>query len=207
VSGLDDYFYFQGTSMATPHVAGVAALVASQGIKDPAEVRAILLKSAHKRGPREKYGAGELDAAAAVRLARSENGLYYGQLALIGGVWLWCGVVGLGRRGRAPAAAALAVTIGLVLPDLITSMAGFDSAWNLVGHSVLLPGYLLVSEAETQKERRFLALLAAATTAHLALDLAAGTAPVIGSQPFAALPWLWANVAVGAGAFVSGLRR
>lgn len=59
----DDYFAFQGTSMASPHVAAVAALIESQGVKDPDDVRAVLQKSAQKvKGPREKYGAGILDA-------------------------------------------------------------------------------------------------------------------------------------------------
>jgi serine protease len=64
-----DYRWFQGTSMATPHVAGAAALVMSLGVSSPGAVERVL-ESTAKTPPdssREKYGAGLLDAAAAVR--------------------------------------------------------------------------------------------------------------------------------------------
>lgn len=62
---------FQGTSMAAPHVAGVAALIKSTGIQNPDEVRDILVKSARKieKDPFNHYGAGQLDAAQGVKLA------------------------------------------------------------------------------------------------------------------------------------------
>ena len=62
---------FQGTSMASPHVAGVAALIKAAGIQNPDEVESILQKSARvvQDDGLNYYGAGHLDASAAVKLA------------------------------------------------------------------------------------------------------------------------------------------
>ena len=40
--GAESYAYYQGTSMASPHVAGVAALILSKGSKTPAEIETLL---------------------------------------------------------------------------------------------------------------------------------------------------------------------
>jgi serine protease len=62
---------YQGTSMAAPHVAGVAALVKATGVKEPDEVLSVLKQSARviKEDPLNHFGAGHLDASAAVNLA------------------------------------------------------------------------------------------------------------------------------------------
>ena len=70
-TGESTFAAFQGTSMAAPHVAGVAALVSASGVKDPDEVAAALMQSARKVQDDElnHFGDGKLDAAAAVKLA------------------------------------------------------------------------------------------------------------------------------------------
>ena len=71
----DDYYSFQGTSMASPHVAAVAALVVSMGVSDAGKVEDILKRSATPKGDAKKYGAGILDAAKAVSMAAHMAGV------------------------------------------------------------------------------------------------------------------------------------
>jgi len=62
---------YQGTSMAAPHVAGVAALIKTTGITEPDEILSILQQSSRtvEEDPLNHFGAGHLDAANAVKLA------------------------------------------------------------------------------------------------------------------------------------------
>ncbi len=64
------YVGYIGTSMAAPHVSGVAAMLMQQGIKDPAAIEAALERFAIDLGPAgrdDKYGFGLVDARAVLR--------------------------------------------------------------------------------------------------------------------------------------------
>jgi serine protease len=105
-----DYLWFMGTSMASPHVAGVAALLVGAGMNQPEKIEELLRATARQPktqatgaltalGKRidDHYGAGIVDAGAAlkkVRLGRGAGGLALG--AALAGV----GLAGLRRRGR-----------------------------------------------------------------------------------------------------------
>lgn len=67
--GTFNYYFFQGTSSAAPHVSGVAALLISQGLTDPDAVRAAIEGAARDVGPTgwdAQYGWGVVDAHAAL---------------------------------------------------------------------------------------------------------------------------------------------
>ena len=79
------YFPFQGTSMATPHVAGVAALIMSTGVTDPDAVREIIMSSSEKRSDQLKYGAGVLDGGQAVAEPSESESTFAGLFVLLFG--------------------------------------------------------------------------------------------------------------------------
>lgn len=109
----DQYLSFQGTSMATPHVAAAAALVISTGLTNADRVEAVLRATAQDAGPEgwdKRYGDGILDVGAAVQAAQNEVG---------GLVHLGAGLVGLAglafsfRRRLALGGAGLAALVGV----------------------------------------------------------------------------------------------
>jgi serine protease len=151
-----DYLWFMGTSMASPHVAGVAALVAGAGVNKPDALDAILRSTARAPKARSRdlaatgdngsptadrtvessgrvddhYGAGIVDAGAALRKARVDRGV--GSLALAGSLGL-LGLAGLRRRGQLAA-------LGVGMPAAAAVSAGglFFVPWAWLAGSPLL---------------------------------------------------------------------
>lgn len=72
------YYFYQGTSMATPHVSATAALLASKGVSDISQIKNFLYQSAQDLGTSgyDKYfGWGLLDTRKALELAMGNSGL------------------------------------------------------------------------------------------------------------------------------------
>jgi serine protease len=64
------YDYFQGTSMAVPHVSGLAAMLIQQGITSPAAIEAAMKRYATDLGAPgrdDEYGYGLIDPRASLR--------------------------------------------------------------------------------------------------------------------------------------------
>jgi serine protease len=136
---------FNGTSMAAPHVAGVAAMLEALGATDEASVRAALESSARRplEGyDKDLYGAGIVDAAAAAaRVFWSHLALR--TVALAGFTWIV--VRRIRRRGGKVAATpssilgALAASVGLfpIWPAL--GVAPPTGVWLLVVELAMRP--------------------------------------------------------------------
>jgi len=131
--GRHDYLAWQGTSMATPHVAGVAALLRASGVRDPDTIEQILLRTAESKGPRKKYGAGILKADDALRASKSGLPLVRTSAAAILGLFL---MAGLWRRRQLDASVpqvalvALLLTGAVALLPLPTAAAPYAAGWS-----------------------------------------------------------------------------
>lgn len=213
----EEYAFFMGTSMASPHVAGAAALVASLGVTRPAAVKALLASTARSKGPDGRargYGAGILDASRAVWKAGFEYGL--GRLVL----GVLCGVLAILaflRRGRlVPALLTLPGILmgssGLFFLPLVApqstphcpyATSGFP-AWDMwilgVSHhanplfySCLVPLALSVLASNSRPLRALVAGFAAGVAGHLFFEALSGASAVQLVPAVLSRLWLAAN--------------
>jgi len=195
---------WNGTSMASPHVAGAAALVMSLGVTDPASVEAALKNTAREVDPsddaKKLYGAGILQAASAVERV-TQNHVLVRLLALFGLTFL---IARAARKKNANAATpwtplywipALAAGPGLfffapwILPrvhlavDLLARpLADLDLLLGVGVHRFLplanglVPFALTAVTFGVKKARPAVAGLAVGTAAYLASIVALGDA-------------------------------
>jgi serine protease len=230
-----DYLWFMGTSMATPHVAGVTALIMGAGVRTPDAVEALLFETARKPKGRDAgasgrvddhYGAGLVDADAALRKARGGRGA--GELGLAG-VLALLGVAGLRRRGGAGrlglgfVAALVVGSSGLfALPFFFAShhavvsavsegfplaMSGVLGARNPLVWSALAPLVLVGVLYGVSRLRPTLAGFGYGVAGALLFAAATGLVDVSFVPSFLDRAWLAANAALAAVLATSVLRK
>ncbi|HEY8087376.1 MAG TPA: S8 family peptidase [Polyangiaceae bacterium] len=204
---------FNGTSMASPHVAGIAAMIEGMGVTDGAAVRDVLTSTARPKDEPKLYGAGIVDAGAAARRVfwrdltlrtvallglfalvasriRKRGGTVVRNVASVGGAI----IAGIGLLPFAPVLgfgrfASLAMR-PLGEWDLVLLGAGVHK-WLLLASA--LPALALTMVAFTSRRvRPLIGGIALGSAALLAQHLVSGDVAYVGG-PMLAKVWLAAN--------------
>jgi serine protease len=199
---VDSFFPLVGTSMATPHVSGVAALLVSLGMTDPKEIRSQLRKSAKKYAPADHYGAGILDAAKAVENVQRSTKTNKFQIWLALGVAALLLTVGKSLQRKTDPMffvhqIAIALAVGLFFPVVLEKLVGFGSLWNLAGHSVIVAIIFMMTPRLDRSGFWKAFAFTVGIVIHLLLDADSGRAPFQVFPQERILFWMYANVAVG----------
>jgi serine protease len=214
-----DFSLYMGTSMASPHAAGVAALLYSRGVTRPDRIEAVLENSASREVPqfdRQRYGAGIMDASRALAEATSSQTVPSALWGLV-----IAGVVAAGARRRrelsrsATWMAGAGMTVGAfglswmsTLPMGLStcSLSSAIAAWrpmfafgihSAIVMSALVPvaAWLLFGSARSPRTVATLRGIMGAWTAWLVAAASMPTANVIGVPGVGAFDqaWLIAN--------------
>ncbi len=199
---VDGFFPLNGTSMAAPHVSGVAALLVSMGMTDPKEIRSQLRKSAKKYAPADHYGAGLLDAAKAVESVQRSTKYNWLQIGLaVGAGLLLITIGGSLQRPTDPMffvhKIAIALAVGLFFPVTLEKLVGFGSYWNLLGHSVIVAILFLMTPRLDRSGFWQAFAFTLGIVIHLLLDADSGRAPFQVYPQQRILFWMYVNAAVG----------
>ena len=132
------YAAYQGTSMATPHVAGVAALLYAAGAETPEQVEQALYAGARPvegEASAERYGHGLLDAQGALAaLGQQAPDLSWMPLGL-GALLLAAVLLTLGRRER-PGYLNILLRPTFLLPLLLATVGVFFLRGQVGGDTV-----------------------------------------------------------------------